>query len=110
MTTITDDMITTFKRAAFDRQMHEDGCPEGEGIRAGIAAIAPLIRAEAMEEAARVADRHKRKADEAFNRRVRRARRGEKNLELAAAADAGMSHEARKIAAAIRALKDGTNG
>ncbi len=103
---VTDEMVAAFKRSAFDRQMHEDGCPDGEGIRAGIAAIAPMIRALALEDAAKVADQHMLKADEAFNRRVHRARRGEKNLELAAAADAGMSHEARKIAAAIRAMKN----
>lgn len=38
----------------------------------------------------------------AFNERVARSRKGEKNLELAASAAAGMSHQARKAAAAIR--------
>lgn len=106
MTKITDEMVITFRRAAFDRQMHEDGCPDGAGIRAGLAAIAPMIRAAALEEAAKVADQHMLKADDAFNRRVHRARRGEKNLELAAASGAGMSIVARKIATAIRAMKN----
>lgn len=107
---VTDDMIETFRRAAFDRQMHEDGCPEGEQIKAGIAAIAPAIWqagvAAGLERAAQIADEHKAGADQEFDARVTRARRGERNLDLAASAAAGMSHTGRKIAAAIRKLKE----
>lgn len=53
---ITDEMVETFKRAAFDRMMSDDGCPEGEATRAGLEAVAPLIRAQALEEAARISD------------------------------------------------------
>lgn len=48
---ITDEMIAAFKRAAFDRLMHEDGCPDGEQIRAGLEAVAPMIAAEARDDA-----------------------------------------------------------
>jgi hypothetical protein len=59
---ITDEMIAAFRLAAFNRQMHEDGCPEGEAIRAGLeaamgATVAP-DNAEwnaAIERAAKVA-------------------------------------------------------
>lgn len=50
-TTIADEMVAAFQRAAWDRMMHEDGCAEGESIRAGIEAIAPMIRARALQEA-----------------------------------------------------------
>lgn len=59
MTVVIDRLAAAFRTAAFNRLMHEDGCPEGEQIRAGILAIAPEIYQagqEAMrEEAARVA-------------------------------------------------------
>ena len=46
-------------------------------------------------------------AERKFEALIKRARRGEKNLELAAATAAGMSHAARKIANSIRAaIKD----
>lgn len=41
---ITDETIETFKRAAFDRMMDDDGCPEGEQIRAGLAAVFAATR------------------------------------------------------------------
>ena len=41
---ITDETIETFKRAAFDRMMDDDGCPEGEQIRAGLAAVFAALR------------------------------------------------------------------
>lgn len=63
--------------------------------------IARAIMAE-RERCARVADRYLAHADNEFNERVKRSQRGEKNLELAASAGAGMSHAARKIARDIR--------
>lgn len=57
---------------------------------------------EERERCARIADELQYSADAAFNERVTRSRNGEKNLELAASAAAGMSHQARKAAAAIR--------
>ena len=44
----------------------------------------------------------KAKGDQKFDDCIKRGRAGQKNLELAAAASAGMSHQARYIAAAIR--------
>ena len=42
-----DGVITDAGLAAFNRQMHEDGCPEGEAIRAGLeAAIAAAVQVE----------------------------------------------------------------
>lgn len=108
---IAGALADAFRRAAFDRMMHEDGCPEGEQIKAGIAAIAPTIWragvAEGLELAAEIADEHKSGADQEFDARVTRARKGERNLDLAASAAAGMSHTGRKIAVAIRKLKEG---
>jgi hypothetical protein len=49
-------MINAFLKSATDRLMHDDGCPEGEQIRAGLEAEAPMIRKAAYEEAAKVAD------------------------------------------------------
>ena len=59
---------------------------------------------EALQQCAAIADDLQFSADAAFNARVARARKGEKHLELAAATAAGMSHQARKAGAAIRAL------
>lgn len=64
-------------------------------------AIARAIMAE-RERCAKVAESQKSGADESFDERVKRSRKGERNLELAAAAAAGMSHAARRIAEAIR--------
>jgi hypothetical protein len=44
-------------------------------------------------------------ADRTFDGLVNRALQGEKNLELAAATAAGMSHAAREIANSIRVLQ-----
>ena len=62
-------------------------------------------RAEALEDAAKVADAHANDADRKFAGVMKRHQAGHKNLELAAAAGAGMDHSARNIAAAIRAMK-----
>jgi hypothetical protein len=43
MTEITDEMVAVFRKAAWVRQMHEDGCPAGHGIGADLQAVAPLI-------------------------------------------------------------------
>jgi hypothetical protein len=61
--------------------------------------------AEAVEECAKVADSFMASSDKEFDGVMIKHRKGQKNLELAAAASAGMSHAARKIAAAIRARK-----
>lgn len=52
-TLVTDEMVAAFKTAAFNRMMGDDGCPEGEATRAGLEAIAPMIRDAALEEAAK---------------------------------------------------------
>ena len=96
-TRIAGELADKFKRAAFDRLMHEDGCPEGEQIKAGIAAIAPAIyragQEEMRERAAKVAKyRHE-------NWRMPHpedAKAGEVCCDVTACAD---------IAAAIRSLK-----
>ena len=49
------DLAHAFRRAATDRLMHEDGCPEGEQIKAGIAAIAPAIYRAGLERGAEIA-------------------------------------------------------
>ena len=61
-------------------------------------------RAKVIEECAKVAESFLARADAKFDGVIKSARRGQKNLELAAAASAGMAHDARKITAAIRAL------
>ena len=70
-------------------------------MRHALEAVAPMI----LEEAAKVADARATRADDYFNDVVKRARCGERNLQLAAAAAAGMNHDARAIAAALRAMK-----
>lgn len=52
---IASDLVEPFRRAAFDRLMHEDGCPEDEQIKAGIAAIASAIYRAGIEAAAGIA-------------------------------------------------------
>lgn len=76
-------------------------------MRHAIEAVAPAIRAAALDEAAKIADARAARADVKFDELVKRGRRGERNLELAAAAAAGMNHDARAIANAIRAMKGG---
>lgn len=65
-TRIAGELADTFKRAAFDRLMHEDGCPEGEQIKAGIAAIAPAIyragQHDGLKEASAIAIQDRREA------------------------------------------------
>jgi hypothetical protein len=60
----------------------------------------------AKEQAAKVADAASSSADRKFAGVIKRHRKGERNLELAASTAAGMDHEARKIAAAIRNMRD----
>jgi hypothetical protein len=66
--------------------------------------------AKVREECAKVADSFLTKADAKFDGVIKSARRGQKNMELAAAAAVGMSHDARQIAAAIRALGEKQDG
>lgn len=63
-------------------------------------------RAEAIEAAARIADSHAHGSDTKFRDIIRRASAAgnARSFDLAAACAAGMDHEARQIAAAIRAL------
>jgi hypothetical protein len=112
---ITDEMVEVACVAAADTiakgyHARRDGpskrCAERE-MRAALTAALPMIRDAVLEEAAKVADARATRADDKFNGVVKRARRGERNLELAAAAAAGMNHYAEAIAAAIRALKGG---
>jgi len=88
-----------------------------EGIKIGRAEAQDRIaeleaaRADALEEAARIADSHAHGSDKKFRDTIRRASAAGNTrcFDLAAACAAGMDHEARKIAAAIRALKEGRN-
>ena len=84
------------------------GCLAGFTLRQQIAYVACALMAadeaatkRERERCAAIAQDLQYSADAAFNRRVLRSRKGEKNLELAAATAAGMSHQARKAAAAI---------
>lgn len=65
-------------------------------------------RAEALEEAARIADSHAHGSDKRFKETIRKASASgnARQFDLAAACAAGMDHEAREIAAAIRAAKE----
>lgn len=73
-------------------------CPD---IQAAEATVAAAILQE-RERCAMIADQWEAKSDEKFAGCIAAHDRGQKNLELAAAACAGMSHQARHIAAAIR--------
>lgn len=53
---IARELADVFRQAAIDRLTHEDGCPEGEQIKAGIAAIVPAIYRAGMARAAAAAD------------------------------------------------------
>lgn len=85
-----------------------------EGRKADCAAVESAIRADerakVIEECAKVAESFLARADAKFDGVIKSARRGQKNLELAAAASAGMAHDARKITAAIRALGEKKDG
>lgn len=60
-----------------------------------------------LTRAAEVIEAYRLSADKKFADIIRRGRRGEKNLELAAATAAGMEHAARNIATQINALAGG---
>lgn len=135
---IAGDLIDTFKSAALDRMMHEDGCPEGEQIRAGIAAIANVLYHAALNAAweqvekaeakcaalieenrtllagAAIDDALRTTTNEAFGRGRQSAFQdaldiiNEIEIDAAAAGKAGRLHQAIE---AIRALKvEGANG
>jgi uncharacterized protein (UPF0254 family) len=57
-----------------------------------------------IEMAAQAAEAYNAEADKKFADIIKRGRQGKQNLQLAAAAAAGMSHAARNIALRIRAL------
>lgn len=63
----------------------------------------------AKEQAARVADAAAASADRKFAGVIKRHQKGERNLELAASTAAGMDHEARNIATAIRNMGNKTD-
>lgn len=79
--------------------------------RAGLTAIARALYAEVMKDAAEVARDYLAKADGKFDSVVKSHQRGQRNLELAAIASAGMSHAARNIATALEAkAQEASNG
>lgn len=99
MTTIPDDIMETAWAA------YLAPCAIGSTDSDFIASIARALLAERMAERERCAainDEMKYRADAAFDECIRRSRKGERNLDLAAATAAGMSHAARKAAAATR--------
>lgn len=58
-----------------------------------------------LEHAIQLVEDYRVYADGKFNSVIRRGRKGERNLELAAAAAAGMDHAARNILERLRALE-----
>lgn len=94
MTAIPDDIMQAARDAL---QQSSTQVLRGDAVRI----IARAIMAE-RERCAMVATKHMLHADSMFDERVRRSRNGESNLELAASTACGMSHVARRIAAAIR--------
>lgn len=94
MTTIPDDIMLAAREAL---QQSSTQVLRGDAV----AVIARAIMAE-RERCAMVADSYMAHADSEFDERVKRSQKGERNLELAASAGAGMSHAARRIANAIR--------
>jgi len=65
MSDLIERLAGTFKRAAFDRLMHEDGCPEGEQIKAGLAAVLSSLKPGDVLPGGRVVERGWRPIDEA---------------------------------------------
>ena len=57
-----------------------------------------------LERAIQLVEDYRVYADNKFNSVIKRGRKGERNLELAAAAAAGMDHAARNILERLRAL------
>jgi hypothetical protein len=82
------------------------GLTLGAEAAAKVGHMIRLARKSALEEAAQVADKHAHGSDKKFAEVVRKASAAGNSriFDLAAASAAGMDHEARKIAAAIRAL------
>jgi len=81
-----------------------DANDTAESCREAYRDMARAAIAIALEEAAKVADQHQYAANAVFSDVVTRAEDGARSLELAGATAVGMSHEAWRIAAAIRAL------
>lgn len=73
-----------------------------DSLIAGIYRALAEAKREERERCAAVVDDFQYSADATFNDLIARNRKGEMHLELAAATAAGMSHQARKAAAAIR--------
>lgn len=106
MTTIPDDIMQAAK-ACLVEAMTDTRVSDSVKIAwreattgAMLDAIAHAILAE-RERCAAVARELQDSADTEFDKRISRGRKGERNLELAAATAAGMSHQARKISKAI---------
>lgn len=89
-----------------DRIYAATGLTLNEEAAAKVGHMIRLARQAALEEAAGVADKHAHGSDKKFAEVVRKssAAGNSRIFDLAAASAAGMDHEARKIAAAIRAL------
>ena len=62
-----------------------------------------------METTLKVIEEYRASADKRFAELIKRGRRGEKNLELAAATAAGMEHAARNLAKRLMTIKGETN-
>ena len=82
---------------------HRDGsCRwQRDAIARALMAADEAATKRERERCAEIANDLQYSADATFNDLTSRARKGEKHLELAAATAAGMSHQARKAAAAI---------
>lgn len=91
--------------AQIARDLYVDSC--GEPTHVEIEAALEAAYRAGMERAAQIADERASRADGKFAAVVRRARNGGRNLELAASTAAGMDHEARNIAKAIRKEAEG---
>ena len=73
--------VPDFERIA--RDMFTDACGDVSHVEIEVALMGAYNAG--LERAAEIADAHQASADHKFDERVRRARRGEKNLDLAAA-------------------------
>ena len=99
---MSDTNINVVAILANEGELLKKAADEIEKLRAAL----KTARRDALEEAARVADKHAHGSDKKFAEVVRKssAAGNSRIFDLAAASAAGMDHEARKIAAAIRAL------
>jgi len=96
--------VTLGRAASIERYVYE--CPIL--TPAEVEACVAEARRDALEEAARIADNHAHGSDKTFKETIRKASAAGnvRQFDLAAACAAGMDHEARNIAAAIRGMKE----